>query len=178
MGLDGCEVRLCDPCARLCPCVLCAPCVSRLPPVSFYRYRWGFKKIVHQIFAWRIVALWLRKNLRKMRKILSRRARARACRIGALVRSRRQDDQRRARWDVHPHYHPQAHPDCARQSYGGTGSRSPDQQVTLEGLDQHSMMVQASIVATSAPRSSTSEPSGTDASDRVQNSDSLCGLCR
>jgi recombinational DNA repair protein (RecF pathway) len=35
LGLDGCEVRLCDPCARLCPCVLC---VSRLPPVSFYRY--------------------------------------------------------------------------------------------------------------------------------------------
>ena len=34
LGLDGCEVRLCDPCARLCPCV---PCVSRLPPVSFYR---------------------------------------------------------------------------------------------------------------------------------------------
>ena len=30
-----CEVRLCDPCARVCPCV---PCVSRLPPVSFYRY--------------------------------------------------------------------------------------------------------------------------------------------
>ena len=38
VGLDGCEVRLCDPCARLCPCVLCVPCVSRLPPVSFYRY--------------------------------------------------------------------------------------------------------------------------------------------
>ena len=38
LGLDGCEVRLCDPCARLCPCVLCVPCVSRLPPVvSFYR---------------------------------------------------------------------------------------------------------------------------------------------
>ena len=31
----GCEVRLCDPCARVRPCV---PCVSRLPPVSFYRY--------------------------------------------------------------------------------------------------------------------------------------------
>ena len=40
VGLDGCEVRLCDPCARLCPCVLCVPCVScvsRLPRVSFYR---------------------------------------------------------------------------------------------------------------------------------------------
>ena len=35
LGLDGCEVRLCDPCARVRPCV---PCVSRLPPVSFYRY--------------------------------------------------------------------------------------------------------------------------------------------
>ena len=32
---DGCEVRLCDPCPRVSPCV---PCVSRLPPVS-YRYR-------------------------------------------------------------------------------------------------------------------------------------------
>lgn len=30
-GLDGCEVCLCDPCARV------HPCVSRLPPVSFYR---------------------------------------------------------------------------------------------------------------------------------------------
>ena len=27
LGLDGCEVRLCDPCARVRPCV---PCVSRL----------------------------------------------------------------------------------------------------------------------------------------------------
>ena len=35
VGLDGCEVRLCDPCACVRPCV---PCVSRLPPVSFYRY--------------------------------------------------------------------------------------------------------------------------------------------
>ena len=35
LGLDVCEVRLCDPCARVRPCV---PCVSRLPPVSFYRY--------------------------------------------------------------------------------------------------------------------------------------------
>ena len=34
-GLDGCEVRLCLPCARVRPCV---PCVSRLPPVSFYRF--------------------------------------------------------------------------------------------------------------------------------------------
>ena len=25
------KVRLCDPCARKCPCVLCVPCVSRLP---------------------------------------------------------------------------------------------------------------------------------------------------
>ena len=37
VGLDGCEVRLCDPCARVRPCV---PCVSRLPlrypPVSFF----------------------------------------------------------------------------------------------------------------------------------------------
>ena len=33
-GLDGCEVRLCDPCACVRPCV---PCVFRLPPVSFYR---------------------------------------------------------------------------------------------------------------------------------------------
>ena len=32
VGLDGCEVRLCDPCARVRPR---APCVSRLPPVSF-----------------------------------------------------------------------------------------------------------------------------------------------
>ena len=29
VGLDGCEVRLCDPCACVRPCV---PCVSRLPP--------------------------------------------------------------------------------------------------------------------------------------------------
>ena len=35
VGLDGCEVRLCLPCARVRPSV---PCVSRLPPVSFYRY--------------------------------------------------------------------------------------------------------------------------------------------
>ena len=28
LGLDGFEVRLCDPCARVRPCV---PCVSRLP---------------------------------------------------------------------------------------------------------------------------------------------------
>ena len=35
-GLDGCELRLCDPCARVCP--VCVPCASRLPPVSFYRY--------------------------------------------------------------------------------------------------------------------------------------------
>ena len=28
VGMDGCEVRLCDPCARARPCV---PCVSRLP---------------------------------------------------------------------------------------------------------------------------------------------------
>ena len=37
VGLDGCEVRLCDPCARVRPCV---PCVSRLPkcfvPVQVY----------------------------------------------------------------------------------------------------------------------------------------------
>ena len=32
----GCEVRPCDPFARMRPCVPCVPCVSRLPPVSFY----------------------------------------------------------------------------------------------------------------------------------------------
>ena len=67
VGLDGCEVLLCDPCAReMCPVYTyvsrgsappgvflyrystglcdprarvrpCVPCVSRLPPVSFYR---------------------------------------------------------------------------------------------------------------------------------------------
>ena len=31
LGLDGCEVRLCDPCARVRPCV---PCVSRVRPGS------------------------------------------------------------------------------------------------------------------------------------------------
>ena len=31
LGLDGCEVRLCDPCARVRPCV---PCVSRVCPGS------------------------------------------------------------------------------------------------------------------------------------------------
>jgi hypothetical protein len=31
LGLDGCEVRPCDPCARVRPCV---PCESR-PPVLF-----------------------------------------------------------------------------------------------------------------------------------------------
>ena len=31
LGLDGCEVRLCDPCARVRPCV---PCVSRVSPGS------------------------------------------------------------------------------------------------------------------------------------------------
>ena len=31
MGLDGCEVRLCDPCARVRPC---APCVSFVRPGS------------------------------------------------------------------------------------------------------------------------------------------------
>ena len=35
VGLDGREVRLCDPCVCVRPCV---PCVSRLPPVPFYRY--------------------------------------------------------------------------------------------------------------------------------------------
>ena len=30
VGVDGCEVRLCDPCACVRPCV---PCVTRLPPV-------------------------------------------------------------------------------------------------------------------------------------------------
>ena len=36
VGLDGCEVRLCDPCALVRPRVPCVSCVSRLPPVSFY----------------------------------------------------------------------------------------------------------------------------------------------
>ena len=31
VGLDGREVRLCDPCVRVRPCV---PCVSRLSPMS------------------------------------------------------------------------------------------------------------------------------------------------
>ena len=31
LGFDGCEVRLCDPCARVRPCV---PCVSRVCPGS------------------------------------------------------------------------------------------------------------------------------------------------
>ena len=45
VSLDGCEVdRRRDPCAfyvPLCACVsrVCPVCVSRLPPVSFYRYR-------------------------------------------------------------------------------------------------------------------------------------------
>jgi hypothetical protein len=30
VGKDGCEVRLCDPCARVRPC---APCVSRVCPL-------------------------------------------------------------------------------------------------------------------------------------------------
>ena len=33
--VDGCEVRPCDPCARVRPCVPCVPCVSRLPPGVF-----------------------------------------------------------------------------------------------------------------------------------------------
>jgi len=37
VGLDGCEVRLCGPCAFVRPRVPCVPCVSRLPPMS-YRY--------------------------------------------------------------------------------------------------------------------------------------------
>ena len=37
--VDGCEVHPCDPFARVRLCVPCVPCVSRLPPVSFYRYR-------------------------------------------------------------------------------------------------------------------------------------------
>ena len=40
--VDGCEVRPCDPCARVRPCVpVCAVsrfCPARFPPVSFYRY--------------------------------------------------------------------------------------------------------------------------------------------
>ena len=48
VGLDGCEVRLCDPCARVRPCVPCVPA----PPVSFYRYRvsavaWSFQNLNH-----------------------------------------------------------------------------------------------------------------------------------
>jgi hypothetical protein len=38
VGLDGCEVRLCGPCAFVRPRVPCVPCASRLPPMSFYRY--------------------------------------------------------------------------------------------------------------------------------------------
>ena len=37
VGLDGCEVRLCGPCAFVRPRVPCVPCVSLLPPASFYR---------------------------------------------------------------------------------------------------------------------------------------------
>ena len=33
--VDGCEVRPCDPCARVRPCVPCVPCVSRLPRCLF-----------------------------------------------------------------------------------------------------------------------------------------------
>jgi hypothetical protein len=36
VGLDGCEVRLCGPCAFVRPRVPCVSCVSRLPPVSLY----------------------------------------------------------------------------------------------------------------------------------------------
>ena len=36
VGLDGCEVRLCHPCARVRPCV---PCVSRLPGVFLPMFR-------------------------------------------------------------------------------------------------------------------------------------------
>jgi hypothetical protein len=39
VGFDGCEVRLCGLCAFVRPRVPCVSCVSRLPPVSFYRYR-------------------------------------------------------------------------------------------------------------------------------------------
>ena len=38
---DACEVRLCGLCAFVRPRVPCVSCVSRLPPVSFYRYRTG-----------------------------------------------------------------------------------------------------------------------------------------
>ena len=38
VGLDGCEVRLCDPRARVRPCVPSVSRVCRL--VSFYRYRY------------------------------------------------------------------------------------------------------------------------------------------
>ena len=33
--VDGCEVRPCDPFARVRPCVPCVPCVSRLPRCLF-----------------------------------------------------------------------------------------------------------------------------------------------
>jgi hypothetical protein len=35
VGLDGCEVRLCGPCAFVRPRVPCVPCVSRLPRCLF-----------------------------------------------------------------------------------------------------------------------------------------------
>ena len=35
LWVDGCEVRPCDPFARVRPCVPCVPCVSRLPPGVF-----------------------------------------------------------------------------------------------------------------------------------------------
>ena len=58
VGLDGCEVRLCDRCARVRPCV---PCVSRVnvnmtdatpvcvpaPPASFYRFTGTVLKLLN-----------------------------------------------------------------------------------------------------------------------------------
>ena len=39
LGLDGCEVRLCDPCARVRPCVPCVPVCVPAPPGIFFIYR-------------------------------------------------------------------------------------------------------------------------------------------
>ena len=37
-GLDGCEVRLCPPCVRVCACV-CPVCVPAPPGVFYYRFK-------------------------------------------------------------------------------------------------------------------------------------------
>ena len=43
VGLDGREVRLCDPCVRVRPCV---PCVSRAPPGVFLPVPWILSQLV------------------------------------------------------------------------------------------------------------------------------------